>query len=118
VQKRVLFDCHSNANRSQLAEAIARVYFEGRVAAFSAEVRPPTSLDEGAAAATAARGHGLHSHHHKALSDVRQVKYDAVVTMEYDEQCSTVHKRHLFCRSIPRTTGSDGFASMCAAIER
>ena len=53
-KKRLLFVCFGNANRSQLAEAFARVHGGDRIEAYSAGVKPVASLDERAIAAMSA----------------------------------------------------------------
>jgi protein-tyrosine-phosphatase len=49
--KRVLFICVENCNRSQMAEAFARIYGAGRVEAYSAGSRPAGRVHPKAVAA-------------------------------------------------------------------
>ena len=52
-RKRVLFVCVENCNRSQMAEALARLYGAGQAEAFSAGCRPAASIHPKAIAAFA-----------------------------------------------------------------
>jgi len=49
--KRVLFICVENCNRSQMAEAFARIFGEGQVEAYSAGCRPAECVHPKAIAA-------------------------------------------------------------------
>ena len=85
--KHVVFICFENANRSQMAEAFARLLGGGRVAAFSAGVRPSSDLKPAAVKVMAEVGYDLTTHSPKGLSDVPQVRWDVVVTMGCGDSC-------------------------------
>ena len=86
-RKRVLFVCVENCNRSQMAEALARLYGAGQVEAFSAGCRPAASVHPKAIAAMRELGYDLTRHRAKALSDLPDVEFDVAVTMGCGELC-------------------------------
>ena len=86
-RKRVLFVCVENCNRSQMAEAFARVHGGGRVEAHSAGVRPSGSVHPKAIAAMREVGYDLTRHRSKGLSDLPDVEFDVAVTMGCGELC-------------------------------
>ena len=85
--RRVLFVCVENCNRSQMAEALARLYGAGQVEAFSAGCRPAASVHPKAVAAMRELGYDLTRHQPKALSDLPDVEFDVAVTMGCGELC-------------------------------
>ena len=117
TKARVLFVCFGNANRSQLAEAFARIHGNDRIEAYSAGVRPATQPDERAVAALSERGYDLAAHRPKDLSEVPQVEYDAVVTMGCEEQCPTVAAKRQIAWSFPQGKTADEYSRLCDAIE-
>ena len=86
-RKRVLFVCVENCNRSQTAEALARLYGAGQVEAFSTGCRPAASVHPKAVAAMRELGYDLTRHRAKALSDLPDVEFDVAVTMGCGELC-------------------------------
>jgi protein-tyrosine-phosphatase len=92
---RVLFVCVENSNRSQMAEAFARMHGGGSVEASSAGSRPSGKVNPKAVEAMKEIGYDLTTHRSKSLADVPQVEYDAVVGMGCgDEGCALVRARH------------------------
>jgi protein-tyrosine-phosphatase len=85
--RRVLFVCVENCNRSQMAEAFARLYGAGSVEAFSAGCRPAASVHPKAVAAMREVGYDLTRHRSKGLSDLPDVEFDVAVTMGCGELC-------------------------------
>ena len=92
-RKRVLFVCVENCNRSQMAEALARLYGAGQVEAFSAGCRPAASVHPKAVAAMWELGYDLTRHRAKALSDLPDVEFDVAVTMGCGESCPPLRAR-------------------------
>jgi arsenate reductase (thioredoxin) len=86
-RQRVLFVCVENCNRSQMAEALARLHGAGQVEAFSAGCRPAASVHPKAVAAMRELGYDLTRHRAKALSDLPDVEFDVAVTMGCGELC-------------------------------
>jgi arsenate reductase len=91
--KRVLFVCVENSNRSQMAEAFARMHGAGRVEAASAGSRPSGKVNPKAVAAMAELGYNLAAHRSKLLDEVAHVEHDAVVTMGCGDACPHVRAR-------------------------
>ncbi len=91
--KRVLFVCVENSNRSQMAEAFARLHGGDEVEAHSAGSRPSGRVNPKAIAAMAARGVDLEGHASKGLEAVAHLAFDAVVTMGCGDACPHVRAR-------------------------
>jgi protein-tyrosine-phosphatase len=89
--KRVLFVCVENSNRSQMAEAFARIYGEGRVEALSAGSRPSGKVNPKAIDAMRELGYDLAAHKSKGLVELAGQEFDVVVGMGCgDEGCPLV----------------------------
>jgi protein-tyrosine-phosphatase len=91
---RVLFVCVENSNRSQMAEAFARIHGAGVVQAFSAGSKPSGHVNSRAIAALRERGYDLSTHRSKSLADVPQAGYEYVVTMGCGDACPWIAARH------------------------
>lgn len=87
---RALFVCVENSNRSQMAEAFARMQGAGRVEAFSAGSRPSGTINPRAIAALAALGYDLTTHRSLSLDDIPPGPYAAVITMGCGDACPWV----------------------------
>ena len=90
---RVLFVCVENSNRSQMAEAFARIHGAGRVNPISAGSRPSGVVNPRAVDAMRARGYDLTTHRSTGLTDVPPGEWDAVVTMGCGDACPFVPAR-------------------------
>ncbi|HEY2933416.1 MAG TPA: arsenate reductase ArsC [Acidobacteriota bacterium] len=99
--KRLLFVCVENSNRSQIAEAFARVHGRGRVQVYSAGSRPSGEINARAIASMAEIGYDLSRHHSKSLSGIPDVEYDFVATMGCGDQCPLVRARKREDWAIP-----------------
>jgi protein-tyrosine-phosphatase len=89
AQKRVLFVCVENANRSQMAEAFARLHGGDAVEALSAGSRPSGLINPKAVRYMAELGYDLSTHASKSLDDI-DGEFDAVVTMGCGDSCPWV----------------------------
>jgi protein-tyrosine-phosphatase len=87
--KRVLFACVENSNRSQMAEAFARMYGRGAVEPVSAGSRPGEGVNPKAIAAMGELGYDLGAHRSKGLDEV-EGPFDYVITMGCGEECPYV----------------------------
>ncbi len=87
--KRVLFVCVENSNRSQMAEAFARIHGGHDVEAFSAGSKPSGRINPRAIRFMADVGYDLSTHASKSLDDV-DGEFDAVVTMGCGDSCPWV----------------------------
>lgn len=88
--KRVIFVCVENSNRSQMAEAFARIHGGDQVAAFSAGSRPSGRINPKAISAMAELGYDLTTHDSKGLADFNGQPFDAAVTMGCGDECPLV----------------------------
>ena len=91
--KRVLFVCVENANRSQMAEAFARLHGAGRVEAYSAGSRPSGRINPKAVAAMKELGYDLTAHRSKGLGEFDGQEFDVAVTMGCGDACPMVRAR-------------------------
>lgn len=117
---RVLFVCVENSNRSQMAEAFARMHGGERVEAFSAGSRPSGRVNPKAIEAMRQRGYDLATHASKSLDDLPQGTFDAVVTMGCGDACPHVpaRSRHDWQIPDPRELEGEAFARVRDTIER
>jgi protein-tyrosine-phosphatase len=84
-----------NSNRSQMAEAFARLDGGGRVEAYSAGSRPSGVVNPRAVEVMREVGYDLTAHTSKGLGDIPQEEFDAAITMGCGDACPTVRaKRH------------------------
>jgi arsenate reductase (thioredoxin) len=83
--KRVVFVCVENSNRSQMAEAFARM--RGGVEAYSAGSRPSGKVNPKAIEAMRELGYDLSAHRSKSLDDLPDVSFDVAVTMGCGDEC-------------------------------
>lgn len=91
--RRVLFVCVENSNRSQMAEAFARMHGEGKVEAYSSGSRPSGKVNPRAVEFMREVGYDLTTHSSKSLDQVPQVEYDAAITMGCGDECPTVRAK-------------------------
>lgn len=84
---RVLFVCVENSNRSQMAEAFARMHGAGVVEAHSAGSRPSGAVNPRTIEMMREKHYDLTTHRSKSLQEVPQEQYDAVVTMGCGDAC-------------------------------
>jgi arsenate reductase len=89
--KRVLFVCVENSNRSQIAEAFARIHGGDRVEAYSAGSRPSGKVNPKAVEAMRELGYDLTAHRSKGLAELAGQEFYTVVGMGCgDEGCPLV----------------------------
>lgn len=99
--KRVLFVCVENSNRSQVAEAFARIYGGDEVEAYSAGSKPSGKVNPKAIDAMRELGYDLTAHHSKSLDELPAVEFDAAVTMGCGDACPTIPARRRLDWEIP-----------------
>lgn len=93
--KRILFVCVENSNRSQMAEAFARIHGAGRVEAYSAGSQPSGTVNPKAVEAMRELGYDLSRHSSKSLDEIPDIEYDFVATMGCGDECPLIRaKRH------------------------
>ena len=88
--KRVVFVCVENSNRSQMAEAFARIHGGGVVEPFSAGSRPSGRINPRAVEAMREVGYDLTAHGSKSLEEFNGRPVDVAVTMGCGDACPLV----------------------------
>ncbi len=99
--RRVLFVCVENSNRSQMAEAFARIHGGDGVEAWSAGSRPSGRVNPRAIEVMRELGYDLAAHASKSLDDLPAVEFDAVVTLGCGDACPFVAAKRRFDWQIP-----------------
>jgi len=99
--KRMLFVCVENANRSQMAEAFARILGGESIEAYSAGSKPSGKVNPKAIEAMRELGYDLSVHGSKSLDELPDVWFDFVATMGCGDACPMVRARHRADWSIP-----------------
>jgi protein-tyrosine-phosphatase len=98
---KLLFVCVENSNRSQMAEAFARIHGGDSVVAFSAGSNPSGQINPKAIEAMRAVGYDLSTHKSKSLADLPKVEFDFVATMGCGDECPLVRARRRQDWKIP-----------------
>jgi protein-tyrosine-phosphatase len=121
MKKRVLFVCIENSNRSQMAEAFARMHGGAEVEALSAGSRPSGRINPKAVRFMGELGYDLSAHASKSLADVTgDGEFDAVVTMGCGDDCPWVpaKRREDWALPDPRDMDDDGYRAVRDEIGR
>ena len=90
TMKKVIFVCVENSNRSQMAEAFARMHGAGKVEAFGAGSRPSGRVNPRAVEAMKEVGYDLTTHTSKGLDSFNGQEFEAAVTMGCGDECPLV----------------------------
>jgi protein-tyrosine-phosphatase len=98
---RLLFVCIENSNRSQMAEAFARIHGGAGVEAWSAGSKPSGRINPKAIASMRERDYDLAAHASKSLGNIPPGEFDAVVTMGCGDACPHVPAKHRYDWQIP-----------------
>jgi protein-tyrosine-phosphatase len=99
--KRVVFVCVENANRSQMAEAFARLHGVGQVEPYSAGSRPSGRIHPKAVEAMKELGYDLTPHQSKGLTELPNVEFDVAVTMGCGDECPFIRAKQREDWNIP-----------------
>jgi protein-tyrosine-phosphatase len=99
--KRLLFVCVENSNRSQMAEAFARIHGGAKVEAYSAGSRPSGKINPKAVESMHEVGYDLSKHQSKSLSGIPDIEYDFVATMGCGDECPFVRAKQREDWNIP-----------------
>ena len=118
--KRVLFVCVENSNRSQMAEAFARMHGAGRVEAASAGSRPSGRVNPKAVEAMNELGYDLTTHVSKGLDEFNGRHVHVAVTMGCGDNCPLVlaERRLDWQITDPRDLPADQFNTVRDEIEQ
>ena len=98
---RLLFVCVENSNRSQMAEAFARIYGGDRVEAFSAGSKPSGVVNPRAIASMQELGYDLSVHASQSIDDFAEQSFDAVVTMGCGDACPWIAAKQNIDWAVP-----------------
>jgi arsenate reductase (thioredoxin) len=101
IVKKILFVCIENSNRSQMAEAFARIHGPGKVEAYSAGSRPSGRVNPKAVEAMMELGYDLAKHTSKGLDAFNGKKVDVAVTMGCGDECPLVLAKQRLDWQIP-----------------
>jgi arsenate reductase len=109
-----------NSNRSQMAEAFARIHGDDDIEAFSAGSQPSGVVNPKAIAAMLERGYDLGHHFSKPLSDLPDIEFDFVATMGCGDACPFVRAKRREDWDIPdpKDLGSKQFRAVRDLIEK
>lgn len=88
MSKKILFVCIENSNRSQMAEALARLIGGSDVESYSSGSRPSGRINPKAIRSMLELGYDLGSHRSKSLEEIKELApFDVVVTMGCGDAC-------------------------------
>ena len=120
AKKRLLFVCVENANRSQMAEAFARIHGGAGIEAYSAGSRPSGVVNPKAIESMRQIGYDLSKHTSKSLEHIPQVEYDFVATMGCGDACPFVRSKQRVDWQIPdpKNLPADEFNTVRDVIEQ
>jgi protein-tyrosine-phosphatase len=118
--KRILFVCVENSNRSQMAEAFARIHGAGKVEAYSAGSRPSGKINPKAVEAMEELGYDLRAHASKGLDQFNGQNIDVAVTMGCGDECPMViaKRREEWQIPDPKELPADEFRGVRDLVER
>lgn len=110
TRKRVLFVCVENSNRSQMAEAFARIHGGEHVEALSAGSKPSGQINPKAVRFMSELGYDLTRHASKSLDEI-DGQFDAVITMGCGDNCPWVpaKRREDWGLPDPKHMDDDGY---------
>jgi protein-tyrosine-phosphatase len=116
---RILFVCVENSNRSQMAEAFARLYGGDRVEALSAGSRPSGKVNPRAIQFMKERGYDLSAHASKSLEEFNGQRVEVAVTMGCGDACPLVPagRREEWQIPDPKELPDDEFRAVRDLIE-
>jgi arsenate reductase len=117
--KRVVFVCVENSNRSQMAEAFARIHGAGQVEPYSTGSRPSGKVNPKAVEAMREVGYDLTQHRSKSLADLAGIDFDVAVTMGCGDECPFIRakRREDWAIPDPRDMPPEQFREVRALIE-
>ena len=99
--KRVLFVCVENSNRSQMAEAFARIHGGEKVEAYSAGSLPSGIVNPKAIEAMRELGCDISRRRSKSIVDLPDIEFDFVATMGCGDACPFVRAKRREDWDIP-----------------
>lgn len=107
-KKNILFVCIENSNRSQMAEAFAKIHGKNIVNVFSAGSRPSGKINPKAIEAMSILGYDLTMHKSKSTKELVEIeqflpagRFDYVITMGCGDECPFIPAKHREDWDIP-----------------
>ena len=119
-KKKILFVCIENSNRSQMAEAFARMQENSAIEIWSAGSRPSGKVNPRAIQFMNEKGYDLSTHRSKSLDEIPEGPYEYVITMGCGEECPFIPAKHRedWALTDPKTLDDAGFRTIRDEIER
>ena len=116
---RLLFVCIENSNRSQMAEAFAKIHGVGKVEAFSSGSKPSGKVNPRAVQFMAELGYDLTKHESKSLESFNGTEVAVAVTMGCGDYCPLVQAAQRVDWNIPdpKDLPDDEFRKVRDSIE-
>src|SRR4029078_5800647 len=116
---RIVFVCVENSNRSQMAEAFARIHGAGKVEAYSAGSHPYGKENPQAIEDMKELGYDLTTHRSRGLKELEGMEFEVAVTMGCGDQCPYIKARKQLDWDIPdpKTLPPDEFRKVRSLIE-
>lgn len=114
---KAVFVCVENSNRSQMAEAFARM---AGTEAYSAGSRPSGKVNPKAIEAMKELDYDLTAHHSKSLDNLPDVQFDVAVTMGCGDECPMLNatRREEWDIPDPKEMPPEQFREVRDLIER
>lgn len=114
---KAVFVCVENSNRSQMAEAFARM---AGIEAYSAGSRPSGRVNPKAIDAMQELGYDLATHHSKSLLELPDEEFDVAVTMGCGDECPMLKaaRREDWAIPDPREMNPEQFRAVRDLIGR
>jgi protein-tyrosine-phosphatase len=94
MSKNILFVCVENSNRSQMAEAFAKIHGKNIVNAYSAGSSPSVAVNAKAIAAMKMKGYDLTLHKSKTIDEFQNTELDYIITMGCGDECPFICAKH------------------------
>ncbi len=116
---RLLFVCIENSNRSQMAEAFAKIHGAGKVEANSSGSKPSGKINPRAVQFMAELGYDLTKHESKSLDSFNGTEVAIAVTMGCGDYCPLVKAERRVDWNIPdpKELSDDEFRKVRDSIE-
>ena len=99
--KNILFVCIENSNRSQMAQAFAKIHGHSLVTAYSAGSRPSGKVNPKAIAAMSDLNYDLSKHESKSTQHYADKSFEYVITMGCGDECPFIPAKHTLDWDIP-----------------
>jgi len=100
--KKILFVCIENANRSQMAEAFAKMLGGNEIESYSAGSNPSSKINPKAIHSMKELGYDLSAQQSKSLEEVKRfAPFDAVITMGCGDACPWMPAKKFIDWEIP-----------------